>query len=88
VAALDGATVDEASNPYSISGTKITAIVTPAPEGGFVAYNPETGASSQGETESGALSNIREATELYLEEYPDSIKSQPIAKTFELTLNT
>jgi predicted RNase H-like HicB family nuclease len=66
---------------------KLTAILTPAPEGGFVAYNPETGTSSQGETEAEALSNIREATELYLEEFPDSIKSQPITKTFELMLD-
>jgi predicted RNase H-like HicB family nuclease len=66
---------------------KLTAILTPAAEGGFVAYNPETGTSSQGETESEALSNIREATELYLEEFPDAIKSQPITKTFELTLD-
>jgi predicted RNase H-like HicB family nuclease len=66
---------------------KLTAILTPAPEGGFVVYNPETGTSSQGESESEALSNIREATGLYLEEFPDAIKSQPITKTFELTLN-
>jgi predicted RNase H-like HicB family nuclease len=65
---------------------KLTAILTPAPEGGFVAYNPETGTSSQGESEAEALANIREATELYLEEFPDAIKSQPITKTFELTL--
>jgi predicted RNase H-like HicB family nuclease len=66
---------------------KLTAILTPAPEGGFIAFNPETGTSSQGETESKALSNIREATELYLEEFPNAIKSQSITKTFELTLN-
>jgi predicted RNase H-like HicB family nuclease len=66
---------------------KLTAILTPAPEGGFIAYNPETGTSSQGESESEALTNIREATELYLEEFPDAIKSQPITKTFEQTLD-
>ena len=66
---------------------KLTAILTQAPEGGFVAYNPETGTSSQGETESEAFSNIREATELYLEEFPNAVKSQSITKTFELTLN-
>ena len=28
----------------------LTAVLTPAPEGGFVAFNPETGTTSQGET--------------------------------------
>ena len=79
--------VDETQKAYSIPPMKLTAILTPAPEGGFVAYNPETGTSSQGETESEALSNIREATELFLEEFPDAIKSQSITKTLELTLN-
>jgi len=79
--------VDGTSKPYSIPHMKLTAILTPAPEGGFVAYNPETGTSSQGETESEAMANILEATELYLEEFPGAIKSQPITKTFDLTLN-
>ena len=27
---------------------QVTAVLTPAAEGGFVAYNPETGTTSQG----------------------------------------
>src|ERR1017187_7746281 len=76
---LAWAMVDETRKPYSIPQMKLTAILTPAPEGGFVAYNPETGTSSQGDTESEAFSNIREATELFLEEFPESIKRQPFS---------
>ena len=47
---------------------ELTAVLTPAPEGGYVAFNPETGTTTQGETVEEALSNLREATELYLEE--------------------
>ena len=48
----------------------LTAVLTPAEEGGFVALNPETGTASQGETIDEALANLKEATELYLEEFP------------------
>ena len=40
----------------------LTAVLTPAEEGGFVAFNPETGTTSQGETISDALANLKEAT--------------------------
>jgi len=43
-------------------------------EGGYwVAFEPYTGVSSQGETVDEALENIREALELYLEEKQDEI---------------
>ena len=47
---------------------QLTAVLAPAPEGGFVATNPETGTTTQGETVEEALANLKEATELYLEE--------------------
>ena len=47
---------------------QLTAVLVSAPEGGFVATNPETGTTTQGETVEEALANLREATELYLEE--------------------
>jgi predicted RNase H-like HicB family nuclease len=50
----------------------LTAVLIPAAEGGFVAFNPETGTSTQGETIQEAMSNLQEATELYLEEFPIS----------------
>lgn len=49
---------------------QVTAVLTPAEEGGFVAYNPETGTTTQGESIEDALANLREAVELYLEEFP------------------
>lgn len=49
---------------------ELTAILTPAPEGGYTALNPETGTTSQGETVEEAVRNLREATMLYLQEFP------------------
>jgi len=50
----------------------------------FVADCPETGTVSQGHTVEEALANLREATELYLEEFPQTIPSHPILTTFEV----
>lgn len=47
----------------------VTAILTPAAEGGFTALNPETGSVSEGETIDEAVANLREAVELYLDEF-------------------
>ena len=49
---------------------RLTAVLTPDPEGGGVATNPETGTTTQGETVQEALANLCEATELHLEEFP------------------
>ena len=49
---------------------ELTAILTPAEEGGFVAMNLDTGTTTQGESIVEALANLREATALYLEEFP------------------
>lgn len=49
---------------------QLTAVLIPAQEGGFVAMNPETGTSTQGESIEEALKNLQEATALYLEEFP------------------
>ncbi len=49
---------------------ELTAVLTPAVEGGYVACNPETGTTTQGENVEEALTNLREATQLYLEEFP------------------
>lgn len=48
----------------------VTAVLTPAEEGGFNAYNPETGTGTQGDTIEEAIANLKEAVELYLEEFP------------------
>ena len=61
---------------------ELTAVLTHAEEGGFVALNPETGTTTQGETVEDALDNLREATALYLEEFPLSVKGHPLVTTF------
>jgi predicted RNase H-like HicB family nuclease len=45
-------------------------IITRAEEGGFIAVDPITGTTTQGETYQEALQNLREATSLYLETFP------------------
>lgn len=62
----------------------LTAVLLPASEGGFTALNPETGSTSQGETVEEALANLREATELFVEEFPLSVSGRPLVTTFEL----
>ena len=57
---------------------ELSAVLSPAPEGGYVAFNPETGTTKQGETLEEALANLREATELYLEEFPLSVSGRPL----------
>lgn len=62
----------------------LTAVLIPAEEGGFVAYNPETGTTTQGESVTDAITNLREATELYLEEFPLEQTGQALLTTFEV----
>ncbi len=52
----------------------------------YVAQCPELGTISQGETIEEAIANLREATELYLEEFPVPHTSKPILTTFEATV--
>jgi len=62
----------------------LTAVLIPAPEGGFTALNPETGTTTEGESIEEAIANLREATELYLEEFPLSKVGQPLITTFQI----
>jgi predicted RNase H-like HicB family nuclease len=62
----------------------LSAVLTPAEEGGFVALNPETGTTTQGETVEEALANLREATELLLEEFPLKKAGRSFLTTFEV----
>ena len=61
----------------------LSAVLMPDPKGGYVAQNPETGTTTQGETVEEALANLREATELYLEEFPLKIVGKTLMTTFE-----
>lgn len=63
---------------------ELSAVLTPAPAGGYVAFNPETGTTTQGETVEEALSNLQDATELYLEEFPLSVSGRPLLTTFRV----
>lgn len=49
----------------------------------YVAECPEVGTVSQGTTIEEAIANLKEATELYLEEFPPPGVSRPILTTFE-----
>jgi predicted RNase H-like HicB family nuclease len=48
----------------------------------YVAECPEIGTVSQGETVEEALTNLQEATELYLEEFPEQHTQPPLITTF------
>ncbi|MBI1973269.1 type II toxin-antitoxin system HicB family antitoxin [Candidatus Micrarchaeota archaeon] len=48
----------------------------------YVAKCPEVGTVSQGATLEEALANLKEATELYLEEFPVHEKTHPILTVF------
>jgi predicted RNase H-like HicB family nuclease len=61
---------------------QLTAVLTPAEEGGFVALNPETGTTSQGDTVEEAIANLKEATILYLEEAPVRQAGAPLITSF------
>ena len=62
----------------------LTAVLTAAEEGEFIALNPETGTTTQGETVAEAVLNLKEATSLYLEEFPMNIHTHPLVTTFEV----
>ncbi len=50
----------------------------------YVAECPEVGTASQGETIEEAIANLKEATELYLEEFPLPKASPRLLTTFEV----
>lgn len=50
----------------------------------YVAKCPEVGTASQGSTIEEAVANLKEATELYLEEFPLVNVSRPVFTTFEV----
>ena len=63
---------------------QFTAVLTSAEEGGFVAMNPETGTTTQGESIEEAIANLKEATALYLDEFPQSSTGHPLITVFSL----
>jgi predicted RNase H-like HicB family nuclease len=64
----------------------LTAVIYPdADSDWLVAHNPETGTTTQGKTFEEALANLKEATELYLSEFPQATKGRAILTTFEVS---
>jgi predicted RNase H-like HicB family nuclease len=49
----------------------------------YVAECPEVGTVSQGGTVEDAIANLKEATELYLEEFPAQESFRPMLTTFD-----
>lgn len=60
---------------------QVTAVLTPAEEGGYVAFNPETGTTTQGDSIEQALEALREAVELFLEDEPMPFAGAAIVTT-------
>ncbi len=50
----------------------------------YIAKCPEIGTVSQGKTIESAIKNLKEATALYLEEFPLKDSSRPFLTTFEV----
>jgi predicted RNase H-like HicB family nuclease len=63
----------------------LTAVIAEAEEGGFIVLNPETGTTTQGETYQDAIQNLKEATSVYLDEFPMKMHSHPAMTTFEVS---
>ena len=53
----------------------------------YIAECPEVGTVSQGKTIDEALENLKEATELYLEEFPLEGDRKTLLTTFEVAAN-
>ena len=53
----------------------------------YVAECPEVGTASQGPSIEEAVANLKEATELYLEEFPLKPSAHPLLTTFEVPVH-
>ncbi len=53
----------------------------------YVAECPEVGTASQGESIEEAIANLREATSLYLEEFPAAVKGHPLVTMFSVPVH-
>lgn len=59
-------------------------VITEAEEGGYLAFNLETGTTTQGESFDEAMAILREATELFLEVFPMKSQAPAVRTCFEL----
>ena len=67
--------------------TRTLTAVIPREEDLYVANFPAVGTVSQGETVEEAVENLKEATELYLEEFPLAGTEKPILTVFEVPVH-
>jgi predicted RNase H-like HicB family nuclease len=74
---------------YPISMTQRTfSAILHKEEDLYVAECPEVGTVSQGPSIEEALFNLKEATELYLEEFPLPAGERPLLTTFEVAIDS
>lgn len=68
--------------------TKIFSAVIHKEDDIYIAECPEIGTISQGRSIENAIENLKEATELYLEDFkPINENGKPIITTFEVLIN-
>ena len=67
-----------------MTGMPVLTAVIHKEDNTFVAERPEVGTASQGTTIEEAAKNLKEATELYLEEFPLKSPERSFITTFEL----
>ena len=66
---------------------KLKIVLEPSTEGGYTAYVPSLpGCISEGTTAEAAMSNIREAVELYLEPVEDDLAGKEGLEVHELVV--
>ena len=66
---------------------KLTVVLEPSEDGGFTVLVPALpGCISEGDSKEDALTNIREAIELYLEPVEDDLTLSPEAEQVELAI--
>jgi predicted RNase H-like HicB family nuclease len=61
-----------------------SAVLMPDPAGGYVALDPETGTTTQGDSVAEALDNLKEATAVFLEEFPMRATGSSLMTPFEV----
>jgi predicted RNase H-like HicB family nuclease len=66
---------------------KLSAVIYPDDESDWlIAFNPETGTTTQGKSPAKALANLKEATRLYLEEFPLRTNQRITLMTFTISV--
>ncbi len=66
---------------------KLKVILEPSDEGGYTVYVPSLpGCISEGDTKEEALTNIKEASELYLEPVEDDLTLSPDTEITEVAV--